>query len=116
MWRSQKRAISDVLRHPTSSSVTGALTARLCLLQSADVLTRLASLVCLAATCAGCGILSPAPPARPTATSPAVAHIAFIGPDDQVYVSDSDGSAARLVSGRATAETSDDGWSYRWPT
>jgi TolB protein len=62
---------------------------------------------------AGCGILNPFQ-GRPAA--PPVPHIAYVGADDHIYISDVDGSNPRQVTRQVTGLTTDKGWSYRWPT
>jgi Tol biopolymer transport system component len=45
-----------------------------------------------------------------------VSQIAYVGTDDQVYVSEPDGSAVRRISQQIAGLSTEDGWTYRWPT
>src|SRR5919198_4007837 len=45
-----------------------------------------------------------------------MSEIAYVGQDDQVYVSQPDGSASRLVSRPHVGLTPESGWTFRWPT
>src|SRR5262249_7706951 len=38
------------------------------------------------------------------------------GADDQVYVSELDGTGARKLTAQVTGQSNDQGWTYRWPT
>ena len=84
--------------------------------QSADVpWARLVGLLLFTASAAGCGVLGQ-PPAQSTPPPRSVPQIGYIGSDDQVYVSQTDGSAARLLTGQVSGLSNDQGWTYRWPT
>src|SRR5438132_9576681 len=63
----------------------------------------------------GCGVLGPSPAGRSTST-PAMPQIAYVGSDDHVYIAEADGSNARQVTRQVSGLSTDQGWSYRWPT
>jgi TolB protein len=76
---------------------------------------RLVGLLLFTASVAGCGMLGQ-PQAVGTPPQRSVPQIGYIGADDQVYVSQTDGSAARLLTARVAGLSNDQGWTYRWPT
>src|SRR5579859_7933876 len=89
---------------------------RVCCERSADVFARLVGLCCLlAASMAGCGLLSQ-PTAVNTPEPATVPQIGYIGDDDQVYVSQPDGSAVRQLTAQVAGQSDTQGWTYRWPT
>jgi Tol biopolymer transport system component len=79
------------------------------------VFARLVGVVACAAALSGCTLLGPLASDRSAARS-SVSQIAYVGSDDQVYVSEADGSGARQLSQRIAGLSSDDGWTFRWPT
>jgi TolB protein len=79
------------------------------------VFTRLVGLLLFTASLAGCGLLSQ-PEATSTAPPRSVPQIGYIGADDQVYVSEPDGSSARQLTAQVSGLSNDQGWTYRWPT
>ena len=70
-------------------------------------------LVCMAAM-SGCGLFGPTTDRAPP--PPAVAQIAYIGPDDQLYLAEADGSGARQLTQSVAGLSSLDGWTFKWPT
>jgi len=79
------------------------------------VFARLVGLLLFTASAAGCGLLGqPLAPGAPPPRS--VPQIGYIGADDQVYVAETDGSAARQLTAQVAGRSNDQGWSYRWPT
>lgn len=77
---------------------------------------RLVGLLLFTAGVAGCGLLGQ-PLARDAAPPPrSVPQIGYIGADDQVYVSETNGSAARQLTAQVAGLSNDQGWTYRWPT
>src|SRR5258708_5990830 len=82
--------------------------------KSADVFARLAGLLACAALLAGCSMFGPRPTERPARS--VVPHIAYVGSDDQIYVAEADGSAAQQISQRIAGLSTDQGWTFRWPT
>src|SRR6202158_171944 len=87
----------------------------LCCPRSADVFARLVGLLLFTVGLAGCGVLGQ-PQTRGTSPPRSVPPIGYIGAGDQVYVSDTDGSAARQLTAQVTGLSNDQGWTYRWPT
>jgi TolB protein len=80
------------------------------------VIGRLAGLLwCAAVAVAGCGILGLGAADRST-SRPAMSQIAYIGSDDHVYIAEADGSSARQVTRQISGLSTEQGWSYRWPT
>jgi Tol biopolymer transport system component len=79
------------------------------------VFARLVGLLLFTASAAGCGVLG-LPQTQSTPPPRSVPHIGYIGADDQVYVSQTDGSAARLLTAQVAGLSNDQGWTYRWPT
>ena len=77
---------------------------------------RLVGLLLCTASLAGCGLLGQ--PQAPGASAPprSVPQIGYIGADDQVYVSETNGSAARQLTAQVAGLSNDQGWTYRWPT
>jgi Tol biopolymer transport system component len=82
--------------------------------KSADVFARLAGLLACAALLAGCSLFGPRPADRPARS--VVPHIAYVGADDHIYIAEADGSAARQITQRMTGLSTDQGWTFRWPT
>jgi TolB protein len=78
------------------------------------VFARLAGLLACAALLAGCNVLGPPAVDRPS--RPVVPQIAYVGADDQVYIAEADGSGARQISQRIAGLSTDQGWTFRWPT
>ena len=77
---------------------------------------RLVGLLLFTVSMAGCGLLSQ-PPGQDAPPPPrSVPQIGYIGADDQVYVSETNGSAARQLTAQVSGLSNDQGWTYRWPT
>jgi TolB protein len=76
---------------------------------------KLASLVLCALLVAGCGVFGPGPAERMGAKQ-AVSQIAYVASDEQIYISEADGSNPRHMTRQVSGLSSDQGWSYRWPT
>ena len=87
----------------------------LCCPRSADVFARLVGLLLFTVGTAGCGMLGQ-PQAQGASPPRSVPQIGYIGADDQVYVSDTDGSAARQLTAQVSGLSNDQGWTFRWPT
>jgi Tol biopolymer transport system component len=83
--------------------------------ESTDVMARLAGMLVCAALVAGCSIFRPNPDER-GASRLAMSQIAYVGSDDHIYIAEVDGSSARQMTGRVTGLSTDQGWTYRWPT
>jgi len=80
------------------------------------VFARLVGLLLFTASTAGCGLLGQ-PQAQDASPPPhSVPQIGYIGADDQVYVSETNGSAARQLTAQVSGLSNDQGWTYRWPT
>ena len=76
---------------------------------------RVVGLLLFMASTAGCGLLSqPTGPSTPQPST--VPQIGYIGADDQVYVSQPDGSAGRQLTAQVSGLSDNQGWTYRWPT
>jgi TolB protein len=54
--------------------------------------------------------------AQSTPAPRSVPHIGYIGADDQVYVSETGGSAIRQLTAQVAGLSNDQGWTFRWPT
>jgi TolB protein len=78
------------------------------------VFARLAGLLACAALLVGCTMFGPRPAEGPPRS--VVPHIAYVGADDQVYIAEADGSAARQISQQIAGLSTDQGWTFRWPT
>jgi TolB protein len=79
------------------------------------VIARLAGLLVCATAVAGCGIFGPNPVDRATSRQ-AMSQIAYVGSDDHVYIAEADGSNARQVTRQVSGLSTEQGWTYRWPT
>lgn len=76
---------------------------------------RLAALVVWTTVLAACGTILPGRADR-SSTTLAVSHIAYVGPDDHIYIAEPDGSNARQLTANIRGLSTDQGWAYRWPT
>jgi TolB protein len=77
-------------------------------------LTLVGMVVC-GAVVAGCGVLGPNSAERAPSKA-IVSQIAYVGSDDHIYIADADGSNTRQVTRQVRGLSTDDGWTYRWPT
>src|SRR5438477_13194994 len=64
---------------------------------------------------AGCGVFGPRPFER-ASSKPVMSQIAYVGSDDHIYIAEADGSSARQVTRQVIGLSTEQGWTYRWPT
>jgi TolB protein len=64
---------------------------------------------------AGCGVFGPRTSDR-AGVKQAVSQIAYVASDDGIYISEADGSNPRQVTRQVSGLSTEQGWSYRWPT
>ena len=76
---------------------------------------RLSGLLVCTVIAAGCGVFGPSTSER-GGVKQAVLQIAYVGSDDSIYISEADGSSPRHVTRQVSGLSTEQGWSYRWPT
>jgi TolB protein len=75
----------------------------------------LAGLLAFVVVLAGCTAFGPNPFNREAAKQP-VLQLAYVGPDDHIYIAEGDGSNPRQITRQVSGLSTDQGWSYHWPT